>query len=100
VDGAGYPTDTATRAAMRDAVCAQVAMWAALDADPNLAALDTKSAVRGKGIGSGRIDYDTNFNSSVTAFQARQDAIEALCPDALQILSAAGLLNGPVWSYG
>lgn len=75
---------------LKDATCAQVASWVSLDMDPAAQGLD-KSAVKQSSILSGQVTYDTT--GSVTA---RQNAAAQLCPEAREILQAAGLLWQPV----
>lgn len=94
------PTDTATLEALRDATCAQADALIALGADPNLAGTDVKAPTRGKGIGSARVDYDTSAQSSSAALAARQAVVGQLCPDAVRILRAAGLLTVQPWVFG
>ncbi len=97
----GLPADVDLRDALRDATCAQVAVWAALGNTPGLGGLDTKAAVRSKQVGSMSIGIDTSVASSVTASEVRRKIVdEDLCRDAMLILDQAGLLNGPIVSYG
>lgn len=99
-DTTGAPTSAPIIAAFRDATCAQSAVWAGLNVDPNLSGLDVAPPKRSKGIGTARIDYDTSVQASVTAFTARQKVIASLCPQAQQILRQAGVLSTRVWTYG
>jgi hypothetical protein len=97
---AGVPTDAAIVEALKEACCIQASVWAGLGVDPNRGGLDVAAPKRGKGIGSARVDYDTSALSSSVAFAARQALLTTLCPDAEQILRAAGLLTSTVWTYG
>jgi len=100
VDDTGLPTDTILVGALRDATCAQVVAWVAAGVDPTAAGLQTASIVRGKGIGSARLEYDTSLSASVTAFQARQQIASELCDEAIRILQPHRLLTTRPWTWG
>jgi hypothetical protein len=93
-DDAGAPTHEVVRAAFRDATCAQVAAWIASGVDPVAGGAQPIAApVRGKSLGSGRIEYDTSGSASVTALTARARAATSLGQEALLILADAGLIG-------
>lgn len=95
VDELGHPSDPKLRTAFRDATCAQAAGWAAAGIDPTGGpAAVAPPPVSQKAIGTATIQYDTAAAASVTAQQARAQALRDLHPDAEAILSDAGLLNG------
>lgn len=96
-DAAGAPTDDAVVEAFRDATCAQVAAWVAVDVDPVAGAVQVEAPpVAAKNLGSGSVTYDTAAAASVTAMQARAAAATQLAPAAAEILADAGLLAGRV----
>lgn len=96
----GLPTDAGVIEALKDATCAQAAVWAGLGIDPNLSALDVTAPRRSKRLGAAGVDYDTSAATSSAAFQARQSAATDLCEEAVMILQQAGLLTSRVWTYG
>lgn len=91
VDDAGLPSDAKVLEAFKDATCAQVAYWVGAGVDPAAGGISTKAPVRGKGLGSGRVEYDTAVSGSVTAFQAKRAAAATLCSEAFIILHQAGI---------
>ena len=95
-DDQGKPTDTATAEAFRDATCAQAQAWAAMGIKPTTAGVPQAAPVRSKKLASGGIEYDTSVNSSVAAFQAKQQAAKTLCAESWMILQQAGLMPGSV----
>lgn len=99
-DDAGLPTVTAIVEAFRDATCAQVALWATLGIDPNLAGLDVTAPKRAKGIGSAKVEYDTSAASSAAALATRQQLARGLCEQSQRILRSAGMLSTRSWTYG
>ena len=96
----GLPTDTKVAGALRDAVCAQAATWAALGVDPTTGGVDVASsaAVVRKSLDTATIEYDRNATAATAS--ARQQAARELTDEAAQHLASAGLLNGRVWVYG
>jgi hypothetical protein len=98
-DGTGQPTDTATLAAFKDATTAQAAFWAANSIDP-VAVFTPAQIVNQKSIGSARLGYDTAGAGSVAAYQARVQAAQELCADAVRILQDANLQLHGVWVVG
>lgn len=95
-DETGLPTDTALRAALRDATCSQVLTWIALAVDPAKGAADGGKVVAAKSFGSASIQYSV-YASTV---EARARAAAALSPDAAMILADAGLTVGSPVVYG
>ena len=87
-DPDGYPTDTALRAAFREAVCAQAKFWADHKVDPALGRAGVGPATVSKSIGGASITYEQG------ATAAKADAVTGLAPDAYYILADAGLLGG------
>lgn len=100
VDADGLPSDITVKQAFADATCAQAAVWIAAGVDPVAGGLSVTPVLRGKGIGSARLDYDTSLSSSTAALQARQSLIEDLCAESIQILQDAHVLSTRVWTYG
>ena len=99
-DSDGYPTDTVTREAFRQATCAQVAGWVSLGIDPMNLGLDGKAPVRSKQLDGAAIGYDTSASVSAAALATRQAAADDLNSQAVEILREAGLLGTRVWGYG
>lgn len=91
VDDAGLPSEAKVLQAFKDATCAQVAYWVAAGIDPTAGGISTAAPVRGKSLGSGRVEYDTAVSGSVTAFQAKRAAAATLCAEAHMILHQAGI---------
>lgn len=91
-DTAGYPTNTAIRAAFRDATTAQAAFWAVSKIDPTLGAAGVTPLPVSKSIGGASISYSLYASTA----EARANAAGALAPDAFFILEDAGLLGGTV----
>ena len=89
-DADGYPTDTALRAAFREAVCAQAKFWADHGIDPSLGAAGVAPLAASKSIGGASIQYSTYVSTA----EARANAAGTLGPDAWYILADAGLLSG------
>lgn len=92
VDTDGYASNTQTRAAFKDATCAQVKYWLDHKIDPSLGVAGLQPAAVSKSIGGASITYE----SGATA--AKAEALAGLAPDAHYILSDAGLLGGDVVS--
>lgn len=91
-DADGYPSNTATRAAFKDAACAQAKFWADHKIDPSLGAAGVAPLPASKSIGGASIQYSTYVSTA----EARANAAGVLGPDAWYILSDAGLLGNPV----
>lgn len=86
-----YDTPTSTDAGpLADATCAQAASWVALSMNPAAQGLDIAPVKQSK-IFTGDVTYDTTGQA-----EARQTAAADLCPEACEILRAAGLLWQPV----
>lgn len=98
-DSDGLPTDSDTVAALVEATCTQANAWAAAGVDPTSGAVATDRVIASKSLDGGSVTYDTGLSGSVTLFQAKQAMASQLCPDAAQILAAAGLV-GFVLGYG
>lgn len=82
-------TDTPTgadAAALRDATCAQAATWIASGIDPADLGVD-QAPIKASSLLTGRVEYDTSAQAA-----ARQAAVATLAPDAVAILTAAGLI--------
>lgn len=88
VDSAGLPADSTVLAAMRDATCAHAAALNAAGVDPFAAG--TEAGVSASSIGSASV----STLGYLGAEKRRQALADRLVPEALSILSAAGLLNG------
>lgn len=95
------PTDTATRQALTDATCAQVAMWISADIDPGAAGVGSSApgvASRSTTVPGATVSESfSDLSTSVTVQQARAEATGKLCAEAVMILGNAGLLNGQPW---
>lgn len=91
-DADGYPSNTVTRAAFKDAACAQAKFWADHTIDPSLGAAGVAPLAASKSIGGASIQYSTYVSTA----EARANAAGVLGPDAWYILSDAGLLGNPV----
>lgn len=89
VTPAGAPTDPDVSDALRDAVCAQIAMWHESNIDPNR--VDARGAVTSSKIGDAQINYDSSQSQALAA------AKDELCEESCYILSNAGLSDGVVW---
>jgi len=87
-DTDGYASNTVTRAAFKDAACAQVKYWMDHKITPGLGLAGLKPAAVSKSIGGASITYESG------AAAARAEALVGLAPDAHYILSDAGLLGG------
>jgi hypothetical protein len=92
----GLPTDVPTLTALRDATCAQAALWAALKIDPAAGPAGVASSASSKKVGTAALTY----NTTAAQTQARMDAAKTPCEESLLILRLAGLLATSVWSYG
>lgn len=102
-DTTGLPTDAATLAAFANATCCQVAMWIAAGINPAggiAAVIGSTGAVSSSGIGTGSIAYSTAAVTSVQNINALQDAVQTLCPEAVEILLEAGLCQNGPWVIG
>lgn len=91
-DSLGFPSDTDTRAAFKDAACAQAKFWADHSIDPSLGAAGVAPLAASKSIGGASIQYSTYVSTA----EARANAAGVLGPDAWYILNDAGLLGNPV----
>lgn len=91
-DTLGYPSDVTTRAAFKDATCAQAKFWADHKIDPSLGAAGVAPLAASKSIGGASIQYSTYVSTA----EARANAAGVLGPDAWYILNDAGLLGNPV----
>ena len=89
-DTDGTPLDATLKAAMRDATCAQVAVWSALAINPALGAAEGARVASAKSLGGASIQY-SNYAATV---DARARAATRLSEDAMMILGDAGLLGG------
>lgn len=87
---AGMPSDPDVAEAMEEAVCAQVAMWATAGVDP--ASATVSAQVSRSSIDGASVDYDT---AMATAEQNKMRT--ELCPEAVEILTIAGLIGGRPW---
>ena len=96
----GTPADERVAAALREATCAQVAAWTALDVDPSQGAVqpaEGEARASSVSIGGAAITYATASSATTAAAeQARVATAASLVPDAALILEAAGLLGGRV----
>jgi hypothetical protein len=80
----------ADAAPLRDATCAQAAVWAVSGIDPSDVGV-AEAAVKRAALLTGSIEYDTSAQA-----KAREEAICGLAPEAVAILTAAGLIWLPV----
>jgi hypothetical protein len=99
VDAGNLPTDADTKQAFNDATCAQAAFWVANGIDPQ-AVLAPPKILNSKAIGSARLSYDTSGAGSLQAYQARVEAAQSLCDEAVRILQDAQLQLNGVWVVG
>lgn len=99
-DTTGQPTDAGILGAFKDATTAQAAFWASSNIDPAAAGFVTAGVLRTKRIGSASLEYDTNAQGSVTAFNARRAAALELCTEAVEILQQAALFTNGPWIIG
>lgn len=98
VDNTGLPSDAAIAAAFRDACCAQVAQWVLLGVDPAAGVAGTnRGPATSTEIGTGKVVYSA---PSTMVADARAAASIALCPEAVQILTDAGILPGVPYLFG
>lgn len=102
-DLTGLPTDAGVVAALRDATCAQVALWTAVDIDPAAGAagaIGATGAVQSSSLLSGSVTYSTTAQNSEQVTSAKMAAADALSVEAGEILYNAGLLGGFTTVYG
>jgi hypothetical protein len=102
-DLTGLPTDAAVIAALRDATCAQAAIWTATGIDPAAGAagaVGTSGAVVRSRLLSGEVQYDTAAQTGAATVAARQATATDLCVESAEILYNAGLLGGFTTVYG
>lgn len=87
VDEDGYPLDPTIRQALRDATCAQAALWHRLGIDPDLgvAGLTRQARVTSKSIGSASLGYEVSERSETDLVAA----LTELCDLATTILRGA-----------
>lgn len=95
VDADGRATDTVKADAMRDAVLAQAAAWAAADIDPTSLTALSDEMVSSVSLGGGSVNF-----TSQGAAQERAQATRTLSPVAEDHLASAGLLTRSVMVYG
>jgi hypothetical protein len=95
VDSEGFPTEELIRTAFRDAVTAQIEFWVSLGVNPTSGTAGTALDVTGKSMDGASVSYGADKK----VLAAKANAPETLGPVALGILSAAGLLSGPVRSF-
>jgi hypothetical protein len=93
VDSSGLPTDPATLQAFADATCAHAAALAAAGIDP--AAAGTQAGVSATAIGSASVSYLGYLGAEA----ARLELSRNLCPQALSLLRAQGMLSTPPMEY-
>lgn len=100
----GLPTDVPTLTAFQNATTAQIAMWIKAGIDPSGGVASvigaTAGAVASSGIGTGKISYAVTAVTSQSNIDALQDAIQSLCPEAIEILLEAGLCQNGPWVIG
>lgn len=96
-DDTGLPTDTGILGVLTEATCAQAAAWITLGIDPLAGGVLTQSQIKASQSLDGAA---VSFADGTAASSARQDAATTLVPEAVRILSAYGLLNSHVWTYG
>lgn len=97
VDADGLPVDAELKTAMRDATCAQVALWAQLGIDPDGAAVSVAGQVASKSQGGRSVSFRTD-DPQVTAQRAAIAVSVAPASEPWLILASVGLLNGkPSW---
>lgn len=94
-DSKDFPTEERVRVAFRDATTAQVQYWVELGVKPISGVAGTEFVVLTKAMDGASIGYGADKK----VLEAKALAAETLGPVALGILSAAGLLSGPVRSY-
>ncbi|MGH3704200.1 MAG: hypothetical protein ACRDT9_06180 [Agromyces sp.] len=92
----GLATDTAVRAALRDATCIQAAAWVALKIDPATGGVQTSNVKRSKRIGSASVEYA----DTATAAAARAVAYTSLVPEAERFLQQRNLLGTQPFPLG
>lgn len=86
----GLPTDEPIATAFTQAVCAQAAFWAAHGVDPSMGAAVSKPVVASESFPGVSVAYVVDQKALDRAAVLH----ETIAPDALGILSQAGLLNG------
>lgn len=89
----GLPSDPDVIEAMRDATCAQAALWISAKINPAEAGIsDDGGTVAAKSMGGRSVTYSA---TSQSVAQARSLAATELCQEARDILTAAGLTGQP-----
>lgn len=84
----GLPEDDDKREAMRDAVCAQVAMWTKSGIDPDAGVAGRTVAVQSQSADGGSVTY-----ANLPSADEVRAATTSLCPLAVEILREGGLLS-------
>lgn len=90
-DPAGLPVDPDVVEAMRDAVCAQVALWVSAGIDPVAGAAGVEASVTSSRILDGQVSFD-----GATTDRTKRSAARMLCREAYLILRNAGLASSVV----
>lgn len=90
VTPAGLPVDSDIAGAFRDATCAQVAAWVALDVDPTAGAGAVTSSTTTSSIGSASITREARAGQD----DERAASVHQLVPDAAEHLDAIAYLIG------
>ena len=94
VDAAGKPvagTDAAD--ALRDATCAQVEAWHAMQVDPLLGRVGGKAQAVSKSINGASVQYESQV-------EAKAGAATTLCDESYSILADAGLIGSAAHTGG
>jgi hypothetical protein len=89
------PTDADQLQALADAACAQVTTWISLGIDPAAGQAGVALPASAKKVGSASISR----TQTAAQVQARMNAADTLCDQAILILRGAGLLSTRVWTY-
>ncbi|WP_053371114.1 hypothetical protein [Cellulosimicrobium cellulans] len=84
-DADGHPTDSAVRAAFRDATCSQVTTWIALGIDPATAGADAATS-------SGRVAASKSFGPASVSYVGVEGAVAERARLAGQLTDAAALI--------
>ncbi|WP_280389802.1 hypothetical protein [Nocardia wallacei] len=82
------PTDAAKLAAMRDATCAQAAMWSKAEIDPIAGTVGRELSIQSQSADGGSVVYGELVTSAEV-----EAALSRLSSTALRILKAAGLAS-------
>jgi hypothetical protein len=92
----GKPVDDDLVDALREATCAQVATWAALDVDLDKGAAGAAKVKTASSVDGASVTYQVAAGQA----DALAAATTALADEAADILAAAGLLSTSAVSYG